>query len=85
MDGLEAVMEKEWTPTNKCKECSLSFQEKSDLKMYILDLHPRQYICKLCADIFETSVVLELHLNIHNTEKDYKYELCDEAFHMKRR
>ena len=83
LDSLEAVKEIEVTSANKCKECNLSFEEKSDLKMHILALHPKQYTCKLCAEIFETSVALELHLKIHNTEKEYKCEVCDKAFHMK--
>ena len=28
-------------------------------------------------------MALELHLKIHNTEKEYKCEICDKTFHMK--
>ena len=69
--------------TIKCRECSFSFQNKSELKIHILALHPKQYKCKLCANIFDTSLEYELHLKTHMVEKNYKCEICDQSFYMK--
>ena len=49
----------------KCRECTLMFSVKSDLKKHILAVHPKNYECRVCDKICETSVDLELHLNSH--------------------
>ena len=83
LTGLDYVKDKERKYSINCKECSFSFEEKSDLKKHILALHPKQYSCKLCAEVFETSVALELHIKVHNSEKEFKCDICDKEFHMK--
>ena len=35
-DSLQAVKERDGRSTTKCKECSLSFEDMSELKMHIL-------------------------------------------------
>ena len=40
----------------KCKECSMTFEKKHEIKKHILTLHPRNYSCKLCEQTFETSI-----------------------------
>ena len=82
LTGLDYVKDKERKSSINCKECSFSFEEKSDLKKHILALHPKQYSCKLCAEVFETSVALELHIKVHNSEKEFKCDICDKEFHI---
>ena len=66
-----------------CKECTLGFENKSELKMHILALHPKNYKCKLCEQIFETSKALECHLKDHDAHKQFKFDLCEKTFIMK--
>ena len=36
----------------KCKECGVLLEKRSDLKIHIQAVHPKQYNCNLCAEIF---------------------------------
>ena len=65
----------------KCKECSMTFAKKHDLKKHILALHPRNYPCKLCERTFETSINLECHLK--DAAKLFKCNYCEKTFYMK--
>ena len=67
----------------KCRECGFSFDKRSDLKIHILALHPRQFTCKMCSRIFETRISLELHQKEHSTGKNFKCDLCDQTFFTK--
>jgi hypothetical protein len=69
--------------TIKCKECGVLLEKRSDLKIHIQAVHPKQYNCNLCAEIFETSLAFELHLRIHAAKKDHKCETCGQTFYMK--
>ena len=67
----------------KCRECGFSFDKRSDLKIHILALHPRQYTCKTCSQTFETRIAFELHQKEHSTTKTFKCDLCDQTFFTK--
>ena len=67
----------------KCKKCSMTFKNKSEQKKHILALHPRNYPCKLCEQIFETSFSLESHLKVHDAPKLFKCQYCEKMFYMK--
>ena len=67
----------------KCRECGLSLAKLSDLKTHIIALHPKQYTCNVCAEIFDSSVTYELHLRTHALKKNYKCETCGQMFYMK--
>ena len=66
-----------------CKECGLTLTGKSDLKKHILAVHPKSFKCRICDQIFETSVQLEIHLNSHDLAKQFKCDVCEKSFHMK--
>ena len=67
----------------KCRECSFSSGKRSDLKLHILALHPKQYECRLCSNIFDSRLAFELHQKSHNEEKNFKCEVCGQAFYTK--
>ena len=77
--------DKEESLNFKCKECSVTFGKKQDLKKHILALHPKQYACKVCEECFETCVGLEMHLKSHALEMQFKCDTCNKTFYMKRR
>ena len=58
----------------KCRECSFTSGKRSDLKLHILALLPKQYDCRLCSNIFDSRLAFELHQKSHNEEKNFK---CD--------
>ena len=60
----------------KCRECSFSSGKRSDLKLHILALHPQQYECRLCSNIFDSRLAFELHQKSHNEEKNFKCDVC---------
>ena len=45
----------------KCKECSMTFDKKCELKKHISSLHPRNYPCKICEQTFESRITRECH------------------------
>jgi hypothetical protein len=67
----------------KCKECTMTFDKKCDLKMHILALHPRNYPCNLCDQTFETHINFESHLKDHEAAKPFKCDYCGKTFYMK--
>ena len=76
-NGLDDTLDK------KCRECSLIFSAKTDLKKHILAVHPKNYECRVCDKICETSADLELHLNSHDLAKQFKCDVCGKSFHMR--
>ena len=61
------------SPGFKCKECGETFSKKHILKSHILALQPRQYLCIVCDESFDTSISLEVNLKIHALDKLYIY------------
>ena len=70
------------TLNKKCRECTLTFPRKPDLKKHILAVHPKSFACRICDNCFETSIDLEVHLNSHNIPKQFKCDVCEKTFHM---
>ena len=46
-------------------------------------VHPTKYKCKLCEQIFETSIALECHLKDHDAEEMFKCDLFAKTTYMK--
>jgi hypothetical protein len=50
----------------KCRDCEIVVQSKNELKVLILALHPSEFTCKFCGQLFGTSVSYEIHLKTHD-------------------
>ena len=58
----------------KCRECGSLFNKKSDMKVNILSLHPKQYECNHCSKYMRLE--FELHQKVHTTEKQFICNVC---------
>ena len=66
-----------------CIDCGIVVESKTESKVYILALHPSEFACKFCGQLFGTSVSYELHLNTHDEVDKIKCDLCNQYFYMK--
>ena len=67
----------------KCRNCEIVCENKKGLKMHILALHPSEFTCKFCDQLFETSLKYELHLKTHDEVEKIKCDICNQSFYMK--
>ena len=67
----------------KCRDCETIVDSKKNLKVHILAVHPPEFKCKFCGQMFGTSVAYELHLKTHDEVDKFKCDLCDQSFYMK--
>ena len=67
----------------KCKNCEKHFVKKDELKEHLKTIHPKDFKCDQCGEVFDNSWKLELHLNIHNKVKPFKCEMCGKDFYFK--
>ena len=67
----------------KCRDCEIVVQSKNELKVHILALHPSEFTCKFCGQLFGTSVSYEIHLKTHDEVDKIKCDLCDQSFYIK--
>ena len=44
---------------------------------HILAVHPRNYLCKLCDQTFQSSINLECHLKDHDAGKLFQRDYCE--------
>ena len=75
--------EVERTESLICKKCDIGVDNKKDLKKQILAVHPVEFSCNVCGEVYATSVAFEFHLKNHEEVNKFKCDICDQSFYMK--
>ena len=60
----------------KLQEAKMSENQGSEF------LSPRKIRCKLCTKTFHRNCELELHMEEHEKEKEFKCDVCDKGFYL---
>ena len=65
-----------------CDECGQKFRAHMELQIHVKTRHLGQYpfICQYCGKGFLSVAALNIHLPKHTNERNYKCDLCPEAF-----
>ena len=66
-----------------CKECNLSFENKSRLKKHVNEKHQKKIECYTCNITCISNIDLEVHMITHKQPKFFKCDLCDKDFYLK--
>ena len=71
--------------TSTCRECQITFGNKTELKHYVKITHPKakEIRCDECQKSFHKHFELEMHIKQHNKPKNYKFEVCEKSFCLK--
>ncbi|XP_078510907.1 uncharacterized protein LOC144770337 isoform X3 [Lissotriton helveticus] len=66
--------------SDKCADCTKSFDEESQLMHRKIHLGGRDYQCNECTKFFKNKYSLLKHWRIHTGEKPYKCSQCERCF-----
>ena len=65
-----------------CPSCGSKFSNGIKLRLHE-NIHEEKYKCQSCQKYFGTKQALERHEAIHNTEKSYQCNKCNQLFTFK--
>ena len=71
--------------TFTCKECQITFENKTELKHHVKITHPKanKIRCDEYQKSFQENFELEMHIKEHNKPKNYNCEVCEKSFFLK--
>jgi KRAB domain-containing zinc finger protein len=66
----------------KCNKCEETFISKKTLKKHVVEVHPITLNCKICDRTFFKNHELEIHIEEHGVEKNFKCDVCNKDFYL---